>query len=130
MAYCRFSSNGWRSDVYVYASVYGGWQIHVACRRLVHPSGELCPLWPNDPHTREDLRDYVHAERKWRNEATYIDINGPMDGESYVCESPKACADKLEEISTAGYHVPDWVIPALRAEAEELKTKHEEETKE
>jgi len=34
MSYCRFSSNNWDCDVYVYESGYVGFVTHVASRRI------------------------------------------------------------------------------------------------
>jgi hypothetical protein len=36
MSYCRWSSNDFQCDVYVYEDVAGGWTTHVACNRVVY----------------------------------------------------------------------------------------------
>ncbi len=66
MSYCRFSSNAWTSDVYVYVYVSGaGWVTHVAYRHhvtepigLAHDGAMFIDDTPGECVARlESLRD-------------------------------------------------------------------------
>lgn len=70
MSYCRWSSDDFKSDVYVYES-QAGWITHV------------------------------------------------KDGTGYADPNPGKCADRLEWLQAAGYHIPDGVIETLREEAQD-----------
>jgi hypothetical protein len=120
MSYCRWSSDGWRSDVYVYEDVSGGWTTHVAGRKRTHP--EECPKLPWDrdaPDWEKRFTAAYEAERKWVDESTLEPIGLPHDGESFNDPTPGDCADRLEALRALGYHVPQHAIDTLRAEAEE-----------
>jgi hypothetical protein len=113
MSYCRWSSDDFRCDVYCYCDG-SGWRIYVAGRR--HVPVEPLP----DPAPEGDTDAWV--ERMVRvsqmiQDATLVDIGGPLDGESYHEPTPGDAADRLEEIRAAGYIVPQYAIDELRAEA-------------
>lgn len=120
MSYCRWSSDGWRSDVYVYEDVNGGWTTHVASNRCVHPSGEQCPELPgrtDDPEWAERFVEAYERSSAWREECVLVPINLPHDGESFNDPTPGACANRLEALRTLGYYVPQYAIDDLREEA-------------
>lgn len=130
MSYCRFSSDNWWSDVYVYQSA-GGWITHVAgMRGVIRPvpdiiscsfSAWLCGrggaaykawirfalLWQRFLH-RPSLRLIPMRP-----------IGLPHDGETFTADTPSECADTLECLRSLGYRVPQRAIDALREEAGE-----------
>jgi hypothetical protein len=119
MSYCRFSSDDFQCDVYVYEHCYGGWQIHVACNRVVFKE----PLPEKVECTPENALAY--AERMSRvtemvRAADHVDIDLPHNGESFNESSPGACADRLEYLRGLGYVVPQRAIDALRGEQMEF----------
>ena len=80
MSYCRFSSDNYACDVYVYESCYGGFDVHVASSRYV---GDIPKLPEYSPET---AKEYFHA----MNEQTQIvcnlemeHIGGKYDGEKF-----------------------------------------------
>lgn len=108
MSYCRFSSDGFKSDVYVYESVHECWTIHVAGQKKVGVEN-----LPPFAYYREWHEQYDKLEE-------WVPLEGPHAGATYHLETPGACADKLMEIRESGLHVPDGVIESLREEQEEL----------
>ncbi|WP_343638988.1 hypothetical protein [Roseateles sp.] len=143
MSYCRWSSDNFRSDVYVYENVSGYWTTHVAGRRrLIPPIPEFPYRW-----IPRFGGEYVQAERRvvypsrtarlcasvffaivagW-NRLHYASLrlipsralNLPHDGETLNDVSAAECAKTLILLRNLGYHVPQFAIEALRAEAEE-----------
>ena len=116
MSYARFSSDDWRSDVYVYESVGGGWVTHVAANRVVPCE----PLPEPVEYTPENVeawfrRHHAVTEIIGRSERVFIDL--PYAGEDFRDDSPGECADRLVSLAAIGYHVPEGTIDALYAEA-------------
>lgn len=120
MSYCRWSSDDFKSDLYVYASVHGCWTIHVAANRIV---GEVPPC--SLSLLKTDGPEAYMAARKVRtafmDTAEHVPIGLPHDGETFNLASPGECADKCAELATMGYHVPDGVVAALREEGAEVE---------
>lgn len=116
MSYCRFSSDDFQCDVYVYADCAGGWTTHVAGRRHI-PKEPIPPMVP-----LENIEEWVNRCIKVQeliNNAELVDIGLPMDGETFNDPTPEACAIRLEELREMGYIVPQYAIDALRSEASE-----------
>ena len=123
MSYCRFSSDDFMCDVYVYETIHGGFQVHVAGNRLVYKE----PIPPEVPIPEKnegpEFEAFVSRYRtmqRMRDEAEreYIDL--PYAGDTFGFSSAGECANKLEELRTLGYNVPQYAIDALR---EEQRTK-------
>lgn len=115
MSYCRFSSDDFKSDFYVYADVSGGWTIHMAGARYVGniPSAPL----PRDTGDRAALARWMQARRDQRLalDRTPLEAIGlPHDGETFRLATAGECADKCAELAAMGYHLPAGVIEALR----------------
>ena len=144
MSYCRFSSMNWKSDVYVYADVMGGWTTHVASRKRAIPPIPGIPIHKlprlNGKWDKE-LRKVVYPNRRNRITARILygftgfwhrrvhmaslrliplrPIGLAHDGESFNDETPGECADRLERLRAMGYQVPEGAIQALREEEAE-----------
>ena len=114
MSYCRFSTNDFQCDVYVYASVHGGYTTHVAGNRVIYTS----PL-PRRIVLRDDPYGYVVRMRQvgaMVEAAQRESIRLPHAGTTFNDSTPAACADRLEKLSALGYRVPQSAIAALREE--------------
>ncbi len=116
MSYCRFSSNDFQCDVYVYADVTGGFTTHVAGNRVVF-GGELPEV--------VTLEDGAHAARWYARHKQVMEmvetaeretIKLPHAGETFSDPDACACADRLESLRGLGYRVPQYAIDALRQE--------------
>jgi len=116
MSYCRFSSDDFQCDVYVYESCLGGWEIHVAGSRYVFQE----PLPPVIACTDENAEAFMARIRKVSDmvdQAGQEDIGLPCDGESFNERSPAECANRLIYLRELGYRVPQQAIDALLEEA-------------
>lgn len=112
MSLCRWSSDDWRSDVYVYEA-HTGWIIHVAGRRHVFTEPLPPPVDTSDFDAWLKRDQQVHRMVKAAN---LVDIDLPSAGRTFVTDSPGSCARVLRRLRTEGFHVPDGVIDALDEE--------------
>jgi len=118
MSYCRWSCDDFQSDVYVYESCFGHWQIAVAANRVLVDRSKLPP--PVSP--LEDLAGYTARHRLLSDmlkEAKTVAIPHVLSGASFACATPGRAADMLEELKAEGFHVPNGVIEHLREEDKE-----------
>jgi len=118
MAYARFSSDGWRSDVYVYEDDAGLFNVYVAQDRIVVPDG----VWP------PSIKDYDDMDKFSADMVAYMSMahdferkrkTEPFSGENFIFGAPGECADFLEELASVGHYIPDGVIESLREEEDE-----------
>lgn len=114
MSYCRFSSDDFQCDVYVYADCTGGWTTHVAGRR--HVFKEPLPADVSLENKEEWVKRYARV-MELIDSAELVDIGLPFDGETFNDPTPGECADRLEILRAAGYNVPQYAIDQLRDEA-------------
>jgi hypothetical protein len=121
MSYCRFSSDDYQSDGYVYAGVYGGWVTHVAGVRYVFDA----PLPAATPFDDEHFAEWIARERVVMDmvkRARREPLPPPHAGQDYNDDTPGGCADRLEMLRAAGFNVPQCAIDRLREEAAEQQT--------
>jgi hypothetical protein len=144
MSYCRWSSDNFMCDVYVYEAVYGGWTTHVAGNKSIFPPIPELPFWwlPNlEGKFDRDSRRMRYPNR-WRAALAHIvcsvwalssrlhlwsleliprrAIGLPHDGATFDDPSPGECADRLESLRAMGYRVPSRAIAALRSEQSDM----------
>ena len=127
MSYCRWSSDGFRSDVYVYEDVNGGWTTHVAGNRRLHL--DTLPPDPYTPKMLQKIRDKEITHQEWAEnykayskalgELPLVEIDLPHAAKTFNDPSPGACADRLEALRALGYYVPQYAIDELREEQNE-----------
>lgn len=113
MSYCRWSSDDFQCDVYVYVDCNGGYTTHVAGMRHILKK----PLPP--PVDMSDCKAYLKRYKKVNkilDRAKLVPIGLPHDGEQFNDETAGECADRLEELRGLGYQVPQYAIDALREE--------------
>ncbi len=141
MSYCRWSSDNWMCDVYVYEDCAGGWTTHVAGRKRICPPIPDLPFWrfPRfggewDKSSREMV--YPGRLRKlaaklvfgfaafWHNRVHMASLNlipiRPIgkryDGESFNDDSLEELLERLNELKTAGYRIPQYVFERIKEE--------------
>lgn len=118
MAYCRFSSDDFKSDVYVY---YGenGYVIHVSGRRM-EPVDAGPPVTLSDPVSLSDIEALIARQKRLAEivgRAKTKDIDHPDAGKTFVLESEADAINKLLELRENGFYVPEVAIETLREEA-------------
>ena len=118
MSYCRFSTDDFACDVYVYEDCGGGFTTHVAGNRVV----PVEPLPAKVPFDKDHFAEWIARDRAVmaileRSPRTAIGL--PHDGGSFNDPDAGACADRLESLKALGYNVPQFAIDALRQEATE-----------
>lgn len=121
MSFCRWSSDGFRSDLYIYEAD-DGFVVCVAEKRYV--LGEAEP----DPDRADFDTDEAFADA-WVaaylagsaavKDAELVPIGGPYDGQTRVFGTGGEAADWLEVLTAAGYLFPAGVVEDLRAEDEQ-----------
>lgn len=114
MSYCRFSSDDFQCDVYVYDSEEGI-VTHVARARRVVDTSTLPALNGNDVDAI--LRRHRELMRQFDDESIpIVPIGLSEDGKSFVDDTPGEAADRLETLRAMGYRVPQHAIDVLREE--------------
>lgn len=118
MSYCRWSSDDFQCDVYVYEDVSGGFTTHVKAGRPVPDETLPLPI-PQDAWTVEAWMARHEKVIEWVAGAKHELIRLPFDGKEFNDPTAADCADRLEWLRGLGYNVPQYAIDALREEAEE-----------
>jgi hypothetical protein len=130
MSYCRWSSDGFGCDVYVYEDVSGGFTCHVASRKIVNlHEAPHCPSffdYPTDKDGKisdESVSDFVgkhHIYMEWlREKAIREPIGLEWDGKSFNVETATSMGNELSILKEMGYSVPQYAIDALLEEGKE-----------
>jgi hypothetical protein len=119
MSYCRFSTDDFQCDLYVYEHCDGGWMIHVASRKVIYAE----PLPEPIDFVSENLNQWFERHKfvqAIRERSDLVPIGLSRDGESIAADSPGECADIVESLIAEGYKCPERVVAALRSEQAEL----------
>lgn len=120
MAYCRWSSDNWKSDVYVYEGVDNKWHCHVAGSRRLNldtlPPDPLLSISGND---NAQFLDAYNNHRTILQSLPFEEIKLPHAGSLHSFRKPQYCALFLEDLKELGYHIPDGVIEELMEEQTE-----------
>lgn len=130
MSYCRWSSDDWQCDVYVWADVDGGYRTEVAGRRHTWDVELPSPVSLSVGEAGSDERSAwanawversVAIQRLMDDESNWhwTDLPVPEGGTSYWHDTAAECADNLERLREAGFNVPQSAIDSLRQEVDE-----------
>ena len=115
MSYCRFSSDDFQSDVYVYDNTYGGITIHIANTKVIYKE----PIPPNVEISEETMPlccARIRKISKMVEHADHVPIGLSYDGETIYASSQEECAKILENLRKEGYRIPQYAIDELREE--------------
>lgn len=128
MSYCRWSTNDYQCDVYVYEDASGGWTTHVARRRWTYTTPLPEPVSiPRHASPDEDwrvwaVRDSVVTRMHGKPAHGYwTDLPESVAGRTFSHDTPGECADNLEALRDAGLNVPQDAIDTLREEDNETR---------
>jgi hypothetical protein len=140
MSYCRFSSDNYRSDVYVYSNGEESYHTHVAGNRLlISPIPQWPHRWmpPFGAAWNKDIRQLEYPNKALALCATIfynavtsynrlhhwslrviprISIKDTMAGESFTDNSIGECIIRLIDLRARGYHIPQGAIDRLTEE--------------
>jgi hypothetical protein len=122
MSYCRWSSDDYTCDVYVYEDVSSGWTTHVASNRVVWDDRRPAPV-PFDTSSDEAFKRWFGRGREVMDLLDVMprrEIGLPHDGETFSDDTPGECAETLLMLKSLGYNVPQDAIDALRDEQSDL----------
>ena len=116
MSYCRWSSNDFQCDLYVYHGCNGVFYINIAGYRTVYKS----PLPERIAYSPENEKQFLERtktmERLWE-EADRVEIGLPFDGETFHEPDAESCANRVKQLISIGYRVPQGVVEALLEDA-------------
>ena len=112
MSYCRFSSDNWKSDVYVYEGS-NGFNIHVAGMRY---TTEIPKVLPYSEVSHDEWFASYQKQMEVIQKAESKKIGGIYDGEAFVFDDAQSTIDKLQDIKEHGYNVPQFAIDSLQEE--------------
>ena len=119
MSYCRWSSDNFKSDIYAYEDVNGGWTTHVAGSRYVGDIPEIPPFGTSSP---EEVAAAYKAQHEYFRSAICVDIDLPHAGEMFNDPTLEAFKERLLRLRTLGYHVPAYVFEAIDEEIAALSS--------
>ena len=115
MAYCRWSSEDFGCDLYVYEDVMGGFTVHVAGNRVV---GEVPRLGDLGGDPDEVMRSY-RAQMDFLKGAERKPIGLACDGQTFRLATGAEAAAKVRELVAMGYRCPEGVAEQLEEESDE-----------
>lgn len=117
MSYCRWSSDDFQCDVYVYEDVYGVFTTHVAGNRKTLPKDQIPEPVQFDVN---NIEAFIEREEKVAQLLEVIErksIGLKHDGETFNDPDAGSCAATLIMLKDCGYNVPQYAIDALLEEA-------------
>lgn len=115
MSYCRWSTDDFQCDLYVWEDANGGWRIAVAARRTVFDE----PLPPPVPSSSANIVEECIARHQLVGTLPYHheDLDLPHAGETFEEPTASAAADRVAALRVLGYRCPDIVESLLREDA-------------
>jgi hypothetical protein len=119
MSYVRWSSDNFKSDLYVYEAEEG-YMIHIASNRVV---GNIPPVdWKF--LLDSNWKSYAaqsKAQHEFLATAERQPIGLPFDGQTMVADDLEQLEHFLWLLKETGYIFPEWVLSTVREEIEEEK---------
>jgi hypothetical protein len=115
MAYCRWSSDNWKCDVYSYESHDGGYITHVASMKRV---GDIPTYWEHLHNTEKFLSAYK-AHNDALDKSQLVPIGLKHDGETFTDYTLQEFRARLEYLRDIGYNVPSDVFETIDEEIKE-----------
>lgn len=122
MSYCRWSSDNFKCDIYAYES-RSGFEIHVASNRIIgEPPQSDYSLLNNGTASEDQIKEFIRQEiirGKWLDQCSRKPIGLPFDGESYTLHDIEDFYDKMIELKSIGYYIPEYVFEIIKSEMTE-----------
>lgn len=115
VSWCRWSSNDFGCDLYLYESEQG-FEVNLATSRVVYREALPAPV---PAGLGMDVDAFLNRHQQVSNmleDADRVPIGLPFDGRSWTFDTPGETADKLVELAEIGYRFPRTIIDDLREE--------------
>ena len=123
MSYCRFSSDNYKSDIYLHDSNQG-LCLDIASNRIVGepPTFDLATIKGLYEHKEGSaeyqaiLDEFMAAQKakdNFMDTVKHMPINLEHAGETFYFGDYKKCVEFLRVLIALGYHVPDGVIESV-----------------
>ena len=121
MSYCRWSSDDYQCDLYIYEDYLGGWTTHVAAKRRVfkEPLPALVPTTKDNQDARWARYTLV---KRMLDEADLVAIGLPADGKSFNDPTLEDLRDRVKALRDMGYRVPPRVLETIEQEIQDDAT--------
>lgn len=119
MSYCRYSSDGWQSDIYAYESCLGGVDVHVAGSRIVFDPAHPYPdhRWTPGKSVEQIMEDCDEQDRAF-SFAHREPLDSPYAGMTRNGLTHRAAYEWLLDLREAGLHVPEDALTLLKEDME------------
>ena len=121
MSYCRFSTDDFQCDVYVYADISGGYTCHVKTVKTPMPGERASDIFSDYLEEREKFEEEAEKRYRKRMDRYTEELDGLGEklpespfGERFNRKTSDEMADCLVELRNVGFTVPDKAIERLR----------------
>ena len=114
MSYCRWSSDNWKSDVYIYDGSEG-----ITCHVTTYFYDGYIPKLPDITKVSNKVfREAYLRQKRVMESCPKKKHPSPMAGQTFWARDPKDMIFKLEQLQLEGFHVPEYVFEVLGADAQ------------
>lgn len=113
MSYCRWSSDDFKCDLYIYEDTSGGFTTHVAGRKH---TGDIPTVPTFGTVTMQEWTEANQKQSDWLVKADYKEIDLPYAGETFNDETLEDLLLRVENLISLGYRVPKYVIQTIKEE--------------
>ena len=131
MSYCRWSTDDFQCDLYIYEDCNGGWTCLVAGRRRIY----MAPLPPPVSLVSGAIDLFMQRHKTvddmWQAQIDQYGEDAPENwldlstvsenaGETFNVATPGQMADLVESLLAEGFKAPDYVAQDLRDEQKQM----------
>ena len=125
MSYCRWSSDDYKSDLYCYQDVNGGWTTMVASHKIVGKIPQADKYFDRafrQGASKEDTDAWEKARKEQHNfleKAEHQPIGLSCDGEIYNDATLEDFLERVTNLIDMGYNAPNHLIKRIKREMKE-----------
>lgn len=119
MSYCRWSTNDFQCDLYVFASCYGGYEINIRKTRPVFTE----PLPAVVPFDKDHVKEWLARDnivRDMLHKSALVPIGLLHDGKTFSGDLEETIST-LENLCDLGYKFPLEIIDEIKEDGENAK---------
>jgi hypothetical protein len=117
MSYCRFSSDNWRSDLYVWGGADGIVVCVAGNRRMGPLMNDFWPTdWGNDAQVKMWAKSH-QAQMAALESCSTVFIDHPESGAMDTYADARDALERLVYLRNEGFHVPQFALDRLAEEA-------------